>query len=48
MESKTIQIISHPRKKFRPRTQNESRFASHYIRCEVNDQHDYPTIYVCH
>lgn len=46
MESKKINIKSQPRSRFRPRTQNESRNASHYIRCEMNDQHEYPTIIV--
>ncbi|CAF1530433.1 unnamed protein product [Rotaria magnacalcarata] len=48
IESKKIQIKSQPRPKFRPRTHNESKNASHYIRCEINDQHDYPTIYIPH
>jgi hypothetical protein len=48
MESKQIQIKSQPRSKFRPRTQNESRSASHYIRCEQFLQDEYPSIYVPH
>jgi hypothetical protein len=47
MESKKIQILSQPRANFRPRTQNESKNASHYLRCEVNSQYEYPTIAVC-
>ncbi|CAF0985711.1 unnamed protein product [Rotaria sp. Silwood1] len=46
MESKQIELKSQPRSKFRPRTQNESRSASHYIRCAVHDQYEYPTIYI--
>ncbi|CAF0856052.1 unnamed protein product [Rotaria sordida] len=48
MDSKKIQLKSQPRSKFRPRTQNESRTASHYIRCEINNPHEYPTIYIPH
>ena len=47
MESKKIQIICNPRSNFRPRTQNESKTASHFLRCDVNSQFEYPTIYVC-
>jgi len=47
METKKIQIKSQPREKFRPRTQNERKNASHYIRCEQNRPDEYPTIYVC-
>jgi hypothetical protein len=47
MEKKKIQIKCHPRSRFRPRTQNESKTASHYIRCEDNSPHDYPTVFVC-
>ncbi len=47
METKKIQIKSHPREKFRPRTQNERKSASHYIRCEQNSPDEYPSIYVC-
>ena len=47
-ESKKIQIAAQPRSKFRPRTQNESRNSSHYLRCEDNIKPEYPTIYVCH
>jgi hypothetical protein len=46
MESKKIQILSHPRPNFRPRTQNESKNASHYIRCEGSGPYEYPTIAV--
>jgi hypothetical protein len=48
MESKKIQILSQPRANFRPRTQNESKNASHYLRCEVNSQYEYPTIAIPH
>lgn len=48
MESKKIQIIAHARSTFRPRTLNESKIASHYLRCEPNSQFEYPTIHVCH
>ncbi|CAF2403697.1 unnamed protein product [Rotaria sp. Silwood2] len=47
-ESKTIQFKCQPRSKFRPRTQNECKAASHYIRCELNNEHEYPTIYIPH
>jgi hypothetical protein len=46
MESKKIQLLCHPRSNFRPRTENESKHASHYIRCEANSQYEYPTIYI--
>ena len=46
--SKQIQIQSQPRQKFRPRTQNESKTSSHYLRCEVDVKPEYPTIAVCH
>ena len=47
MELKKIEIICHPRKKFRPRTLNESIAVAHYIRCEDTAPIDYPTIHVC-
>lgn len=47
-DSKKIQIAAQPRSKFRPRTQNESRISSHYLRCEEDIKPEYPTIYVCH
>jgi UDP-N-acetylglucosamine pyrophosphorylase len=47
METKKIQIKSQPREKFLPRTQNERKSASHYIRCEQNSPDEYPSIYVC-
>jgi hypothetical protein len=43
---KKIQILSHPRANFRPRTQNESKNAAHYLRCEMNSIYEYPTISV--
>lgn len=43
-ESQKIRILSNPRSEFRPRTQNESKYASHFIRCEPNSQYEYPTI----
>ena len=43
---KKIRILCQPRKAFRPRTQNESESASHFIRCDVNSSYDYPTIIV--
>lgn len=46
LASSKIQIISQPRASFRPRTVNESKSASHYIRCETNSEHEYPTIYI--
>jgi hypothetical protein len=48
IESKQIRIISEPRSKFRPRTQNESKTSSHYLRCEENVKPEYPTITVCY
>jgi len=48
MKSEKIEIKSQPRSYFRPRTQNESKNASHYIRCEGNSQYDYPTISIPH
>jgi hypothetical protein len=47
-ESKKIQIMSQPRSKFRPRTQNESKTSSHYLRCEDEVKPEYPTIHVRH
>lgn len=47
-ESKKIQIQAQPRSQFRPRTQNESRISSHYLRCEEGVKPEYPTIAVCH
>jgi len=44
IESKKIQIIGQPRERFRPRTQNESQIASHYLRCAPNSPYEYPTI----
>lgn len=46
-ESKKIQIRCQPRSKFRPRTQNESKTSSHYLRCEEGVKPEYPTINVC-
>jgi len=43
-ESKKIQVICQPRSKFRPRTQNESKTSSHYLRCEDGVKPEYPTI----
>jgi len=48
IESKQIQIISEPRPKFRPRTQNECKNSSHYIRCQENVKPEYPSIAVCY
>jgi hypothetical protein len=47
-DSKKIQIRCQPRSKFRPRTQNESKNSSHYLRCEEGIKPEYPTINVCH
>ena len=46
-ESQNIMILSNPRGEFRPRTQNECKFTSHYLRCEPNSSYEYPTISVC-
>jgi hypothetical protein len=46
LKSNKIQIKCQPRSKFRPRTQNESKHSSHYLRCEDGAEHDYPAIYV--
>ncbi|CAF0935239.1 unnamed protein product [Adineta ricciae] len=43
-ETKKIQIMAQPRQKYRPRTQNESRNSSHYVRCEEGVTPEYPTI----
>lgn len=43
-ESQKIMILSNPRGEFRPRTQNECKFTSHYLRCEPNSSYEYPTI----
>ena len=48
MELKKIQIKSQPRKKFRPRTENESKTSSHYLRSEENVKPEHPTIGVRH
>ena len=48
MEPKKIQIKTQPRKKFRPRTENESKTSSHYLRCEEDVKPEYPTIAVRH
>ena len=47
-DSKKIQIRCQPRSKFRPRTQNESKTSSHYLRCEDGVKPEYPTINVCY
>ncbi|CAF1025814.1 unnamed protein product [Adineta ricciae] len=44
LDSKQIKIRCQPRKQFRPRTQNESKTATHYLRCEQLSEHEYPTI----
>ena len=44
MESKKIRMKSQPRKKFRPRTENESKTSSHYLRCDEDMKPEYPTI----
>ena len=46
VDSKQIQIRCQPRSKFRPRTQNESKNSSHYLRCEDGVKPEYPTINV--
>ncbi len=45
-KSRKIKIKSHPRSKFRPRTEKESKDSSHYLRCEDYMQPEYPTIFV--
>jgi hypothetical protein len=47
-DSKQIQIRCQPRPKFRPRTENESKNSSHYLRCDEGVKPEYPTINVCH
>jgi hypothetical protein len=47
-DSKKIQIIGQPRPDYRPRTQNESKTSSHYIRCEDGVKPEYPTTSVCY
>jgi hypothetical protein len=44
--SKAIQILCQPRSKFRPRTHNETKIATHYVRCEEGFKPEYPTITV--
>ncbi|CAF3515262.1 unnamed protein product [Adineta steineri] len=44
MNSKKIQITCQPRSKYRPRTYNESKKSSHYIRCKEGAKREYPTI----
>ncbi|CAF1216836.1 unnamed protein product [Adineta steineri] len=47
MESQNkIQIKSHPRGKYRPRTEKESQTAAHYLRCEQNSGDEHPSIYI--
>ncbi|CAF3932875.1 unnamed protein product, partial [Rotaria sordida] len=46
IKSNKIQIKCQPRSKFRPRTLNESKTSSHYLRCEDDDELDYPAIYI--
>lgn len=46
-ESQKIMILANPRGEFRPRTQNECKFTAHYLRCESNSSHEYPTTSVC-
>ncbi|CAF3359493.1 unnamed protein product [Rotaria sp. Silwood2] len=41
-----IEIKCQPRSEFRPRTQNESKTSSHYIRCDNGAELDYPAICV--
>jgi hypothetical protein len=43
-DSKQIQILCQPRSQFRPRTQNESKNSSHYLRCKEDVKPEYPTI----
>lgn len=38
-----INLLAQPRTQYRPRTQNESKLSSHYIRCKEGDKFDYPT-----
>jgi hypothetical protein len=47
-DSKKIQIRCQPRSKFRPRTQNESKTSSHYLRCDEGIRPEYPTVNVCY
>ncbi|CAF1240598.1 unnamed protein product [Rotaria sordida] len=46
IKSNKIQIKCQPRSKFRPRTQNESKTSSHYLRCEDDAELDHPAIYI--
>ena len=46
-DAKQIQIRCQPRNKFRPRTENESKTSSHYLRCEEGIKPEYPTVNVC-
>ncbi|UJR28739.1 hypothetical protein I4U23_009966 [Adineta vaga] len=43
-ETKKIRILAQPRSKFRPRTHNESKNSSHYVRCEDGVKPEHPTI----
>lgn len=43
-----INLLAQPRTQYRPRTQNESKLSSHYIRCKEGDKFDYPTAEVRH
>ncbi|CAF3757783.1 unnamed protein product [Rotaria sp. Silwood1] len=46
IKSEKIQIKCQPRSEFRPRTQNESKISTHYLRCENGAELDYPAICV--
>ncbi|CAF5148192.1 unnamed protein product, partial [Rotaria sp. Silwood1] len=48
IKSEKIQIKCQPRSEFRPRTQNESKISTHYLRCENGAELDYPAICVSH
>ncbi|CAF1214112.1 unnamed protein product [Adineta steineri] len=41
-----IRIKSQPRKEFRARMLNESKYLLHYLRCEQNSEDEHPSIYV--
>jgi len=43
-DTKKIRVRNQPRGQFRPRTENESRTSSHYVRCEDGVKPEYPTI----
>jgi hypothetical protein len=45
-KSMKIKIKSQPRPEYRPRTQNESKNSSHYLRCQLDSTTEHPAIYV--